>query len=97
MVVVGDTKVTLQYRGCSGGIVSDGCHTASTSDLKGITGKLLKTFSPKMSGKVCYCGSDLCDPRCDGVMIGDDWYATLSLRCSAYILPGAKHFLRMRE
>ncbi|KAI0219925.1 hypothetical protein LSAT2_028548 [Lamellibrachia satsuma] len=58
--VFASTTLTVQYRGCAD-TFSNGCHSASTSDLKG-PAKILAELSPAdVSGTACFCDSDMCD------------------------------------
>ena len=64
--------VSVQYRGCADTFLN-GCHSASTSDLKGPAKILANLYPEDVSGTACFCDSDMCDAKCTGVMVGTTW------------------------
>lgn len=74
---VGGSKVTIQKRGCLKVESNKGinqCHQIGSDAERKFVGVVLSVLSEvsevNVDGKICVCGTDLCDANCNGVAIG---------------------------
>ncbi|KAI0233042.1 hypothetical protein LSAT2_016688 [Lamellibrachia satsuma] len=76
-VSVGTSKVTVESRGCMKVDTNTGlneCNPIGSDSERKFAGEILSVLSEvsdvEVDGKVCACGTDLCDANCNGVAIG---------------------------
>ncbi|KAI0221935.1 hypothetical protein LSAT2_026818 [Lamellibrachia satsuma] len=75
--LVGTSEVTVESRGCMKvhkNTVLNKCKPIGSDSERKFAGEVLSVLSEvsgvEVDGKVCYCGTDLCDTNCNGVAIG---------------------------
>ena len=74
--------MTVQKRGCLKVDSNSGinqCKPVGTENERKFVGAVLSvlaetTRNVKVDGKMCLCGTDLCDANCKGVALGPVWY-----------------------
>ena len=94
-VTVGTSEVTVESRGCMKvhkNTVLNKCKPIGSDSERKFAGEVLSVLSEvsgvEVDGKVCYCGTDLCDTNCNGVAIGTVWYVLHSNRATNSIFHG---------
>ncbi|KAI0224413.1 hypothetical protein LSAT2_024577 [Lamellibrachia satsuma] len=75
--LVGTSKVTVESRGCmkvDTNIGLNKCNPIGSDSERKFAGEVLSVLSEvsdvEVDGKLCACGTDLCDANCSGVAIG---------------------------
>ena len=68
------------------------CNPIGSDSERKFAGEILSVLSEvsdvEVDGKVCACGTDLCDANCSGVAIGTFWYVLHSNRATNSIFHG---------